>query len=110
MRCPKHQKASLATLSKFGKVCVSFELRSWPISEWERQMEKLSEYLRVAEAASFLGVSSNTLRNWVSADKIPSVRHPINSYRLFKRSDLEAVLRQAAGSPQRSSKRTRSAK
>ena len=57
-------------------------------------MPGLEEYLTVKEAAEFLGVAANTIRNWDLAGKIPVYRHPINSYRLFKREDLEEVLRQ----------------
>ena len=60
------------------------------------EVEKLSDYMRVAEAADYLGVSPNTLRNWVSAGKIDAVRHPVNDYRLFKRQDLDALLKKVA--------------
>ena len=43
-----------------------------------------------------MGVSPNTLRNWVNARKIVAVRHPLNDYRLFKREDLDALLKQVA--------------
>jgi DNA (cytosine-5)-methyltransferase 1 len=56
-------------------------------------MDKLDGYLRIREAAAFLGVSPNTLRNWGRGDKIPEFRHPVNNYRLYRRSDLEDVLR-----------------
>jgi excisionase family DNA binding protein len=59
-------------------------------------VEKLSDYLRISEAADYLGVSPNTLRNWVNAEKIIAVRHPVNDYRLFKREDLDAVLKKVA--------------
>lgn len=59
-------------------------------------MDKLSDYMRVAEAAEYLGVSPNTLRNWVNAGKIAAVRHPVNDYRLFMREDLDALLKQVA--------------
>lgn len=59
-------------------------------------MEKLSDYLRISEAAEYLGVSPNTLRNWVNAGKIAAVRHPINDYRLFKREDLDTLLKKVA--------------
>ena len=59
-------------------------------------MEKLSDYLRISEAAEYLGVSPNTLRNWVNAGKIAAVRHPLNDYRLFQREDLDALLKQVA--------------
>ena len=56
-------------------------------------MEKLSDYLRISEAAKHLGVSPNTLRNWVNAGKVAAIRHPVNDYRLFKRKDLDALLK-----------------
>lgn len=59
-------------------------------------MTKLSEYVKTAEAAEILGVSQNTLRNWAEAGKIPMHRNPANGYRLFKRSDLEQLLKQVA--------------
>lgn len=57
-------------------------------------MTKLNDYLRVSEAAEYLGVSPNTLRNWENAGKIVAHRHPMNSYRLFKREELDALLQQ----------------
>jgi excisionase family DNA binding protein len=65
---------------------------------------KLRDYLRISEAAEYLGVSPNTLRNWENAGKVVAVRHPVNSYRLFKRSDLDSLLRLVAqpnGKPSR---------
>ena len=58
-------------------------------------MTKLRDFLRISEAADYLGVSANTLRNWERAGKIVAHRHPVNRYRLFKREELDAVLRQA---------------
>ena len=55
-------------------------------------MPKLDEYLRIKEAAEYLGVARNTLRNWEAAGKIPVCRHPVNKYRLFKVADLERLL------------------
>mgnify|MGYP001203976754 FL=1 len=57
-------------------------------------MEKLSDYLRISDAAKYLGVSPNTLRNWVNAGKIAALRHPVNAYRLFKQEDLAVLLKQ----------------
>ncbi len=57
-------------------------------------MDKLRDYLRISEAAEYLGVSPNTLRNWENAGKIVAHRHPVNGYRLFKREELDAVLKQ----------------
>jgi MerR family transcriptional regulator, copper efflux regulator len=57
---------------------------------------KLRDYLRISEAAEYLGVSPNTLRNWENAGKVVAARHPVNGYRLFKREDLDALLKQVA--------------
>jgi MerR family copper efflux transcriptional regulator len=56
------------------------------------QEGKLDEYLTVGEAAEFLGVSPATLRNWDRAGKLVPYRHPLNKYRLYKKSDLEKLL------------------
>ena len=56
----------------------------------------LNGYLTVKEAADFLGVSSETLRNWDRTDKLKPHRHPLNGYRLYLREDLEAILSRAA--------------
>lgn len=63
-------------------------------------MERLTDYLRVREAAAFLGVSPNTLRNWGRDGKITEFRHPLNNYRLYRRDDLAEVLR-GVGEPTR---------
>ena len=68
-------------------------------------MVKLSDYLRISEAAEYLGVSPNTLRNWVNAGKIAAVRHPVNDYRLFKREDLDALLKKVAVASKKTTKR-----
>jgi DNA (cytosine-5)-methyltransferase 1 len=63
--------------------------------------------LRIQEAAAFLGVSPNTLRNWGRDEKIPEFRHPVNNYRLYRRSDLEELLRQVSRSVRAARKRAR---
>jgi excisionase family DNA binding protein len=66
---------------------------------WERfrtMMSKLTDYVKTAEAAEFLGVSQNTLRKWAEAGQVPMHRNPANGYRLFRRVDLEQFLRRAA--------------
>lgn len=52
----------------------------------------LDDYLTVGEAAEFLGVSPATLRNWDKMGKFISYRHPLNKYRLYRKSDLEELL------------------
>ncbi len=67
---------------------------------------KLDDYLTVTAAAKLLGVCPGTLRNWDQAGKLRSTRHPINGYRLYRQSDLEAVLKAAEGVPGALSERT----
>lgn len=50
-------------------------------------------FLRVKEAAKLLGVAPNTVRAWGETGKIPVYRHPANQYRLFRRKELEKILR-----------------
>jgi DNA (cytosine-5)-methyltransferase 1 len=61
-------------------------------------MTRLDEFVTVKEASEFLGVSPNTLRNWHRDGKIPVYRNPISNYRLFKKTDLEELLRQIEAS------------
>ena len=53
---------------------------------------KLSDYLSISKAAIFLGVTPNTLRNWEKGNKISVYRNPQNSYRLYKKDDLQSLL------------------
>ena len=57
-------------------------------------MTRLDEFVTIKEASEFLGVSPNTLRNWHRDGKIPVHRNPMNGYRLFKKADLEELLKQ----------------
>ena len=54
-------------------------------------MQSTNDYLLVNEAAEFLGVSPNTIRNWGRNGKITEYRHAVNNYRLFKQSELEKI-------------------
>ncbi|MFH1924681.1 MAG: helix-turn-helix domain-containing protein [Planctomycetota bacterium] len=63
-------------------------------------MPKLHQYLRIKDAAAYLGVARNTLRNWEAAGKIKVRWHPMNRYRLFKVSDLDKLLRKTEQSVQ----------
>jgi DNA (cytosine-5)-methyltransferase 1 len=53
---------------------------------------KISDYLTIAQASAFLGISKNTLRNWEKNKKLIPLRHPVNRYRLYKLGDLERFL------------------
>lgn len=55
-------------------------------------MKKVNEYMNIKEAAHFVGVTQNTLRNWEKEKKFTVLRHPLNNYRLYKKEDLEQFL------------------
>jgi len=56
-------------------------------------MYKISDYLKIEEAAEVLGITSNTLRKWEKEKKIKVYRNPINKYRMYLKEDLEALLK-----------------
>ena len=60
------------------------------------QERQLSEYMTVQQAASMLGVSSSTLRNWDRMGKLRAFRHPFNGYRLYLQTELEKILKYVA--------------
>ena len=55
-------------------------------------MPGMNNYLSVSGAASFLGVSASTIRNWDRTGKLKAFRHPINNYRLYERRQLQELL------------------
>jgi MerR family transcriptional regulator, copper efflux regulator len=55
-------------------------------------MTATKEYLKIKEAAEFLNVTAQTLRNWEKQDKFKAYRHPMNNYRLYKKTELEKVI------------------
>ena len=57
-------------------------------------MKKIQDYLQIKSAAEFVGVSPGTLRNWEREGKLTTHRHPINRYRLYKKEDLQILLKQ----------------
>ena len=56
-------------------------------------MQTNNEYMTVKDAAEMLGIAPNTLRSWGATGAIVEYRHPVNNYRLYKRSDLEQLRR-----------------
>jgi excisionase family DNA binding protein len=50
------------------------------------------KFITIKEAASILGVSTMTLRNWDKAGKLKANRHPFNNYRVYKIEDIENIL------------------
>ena len=51
------------------------------------------DFVLVKEAAGMLGVCVNTIRAWGASGKITEYRHPVNGYRMFKRKELEQIVR-----------------
>ena len=47
------------------------------------------EYYSIADVADILSVSKETLRRWDANGKLIPIRHPINNYRVYHRSQLE---------------------
>ena len=72
-------------------------------------MTATDEYLLVKQAAELLGVSTNTVRAWASSGKLQEYRHPMNNYRLYKKSEVQALLKQIAN-PEPVNPRIREAK
>jgi len=50
-----------------------------------------STYITIGDACHLLGISPNTLRSWGAAGKITEYRHPMNNYRLFRRTEIERL-------------------
>lgn len=65
-------------------------------------MLKEKGFVHVKKAAEILGVCPNTVRAWGAEGKLTEYRHPLNNYRLFKRKELEQVLRKLERSGGRS--------
>lgn len=62
------------------------------------------KYVKVREAAAILGVCPNTVRAWGATGRISEYRHPVNAYRLYRKSDLEELLAQVEKSRTQPSK------
>lgn len=52
---------------------------------------RMKENITLREAATLLGVSKETLRNWDRAGKLKSIRHPVNNYRTYDREKVMKV-------------------
>jgi excisionase family DNA binding protein len=51
--------------------------------------EKFDDYLTIAQAAAYVGVSAATLRRWDKDQKLTAVRRPGSQYRYYRIADLE---------------------
>jgi len=53
----------------------------------------MTEYFTIKQAADYLNVTGQTLRNWDKSGKLKPYRHPMNNYRLYKKADLDRLLK-----------------
>ncbi len=51
-----------------------------------------NKYITIKDAASILGVSKLTLRNWDKNGKLKAYRHPFNNYRIYRVEDIDQVI------------------
>lgn len=58
-------------------------------------MMKKAGFVSVKEASEILDVAPNTVRSWGANGTITEYRHPANNYRLYKKVELEKLLKQA---------------
>lgn len=70
-----------------------------------QKVDSSSKFLLVTETAGVLGVSANTVRAWAASGKLIEHRHPVNNYRLFRRSEVEALARKIANPPESATRR-----
>ena len=60
------------------------------------KVDNFKRYVKVKEASEILGVSIMTLCRWDAKGKLKPFRHPINNYRLYKKSELEKLLKKVS--------------
>ena len=51
----------------------------------------MGKYITLSEAAKLVGKSKETLRRWDREGKLSAVREPMSNYRVYKKSQVEAV-------------------
>ncbi len=64
------------------------------MSKLEKKEINLKDLLTINEAAELVGVDKMTLRRWDNAGKLKAYRNPMNKYRLYKREELEDLLKE----------------
>ena len=52
----------------------------------------MKEYLTIKESADLLGVTPQTLRAWEKKGELVPYRNPINNYRMYKVTQIEAFI------------------
>jgi excisionase family DNA binding protein len=54
-------------------------------------MNLKKEFITIKEAAEILSVSRDTLRRWDKAGKLKTKRHPMNNFRIYNPTEVEAL-------------------
>lgn len=52
----------------------------------------MKDYLTLAETSELVGKSKETLRRWDNEGILKAVREPVSNYRVYKKSDVQALL------------------
>ena len=60
--------------------------------------EEESDFMRVAAAAEYVGVSAQTLRRWDRDGRVPAVKRPGSTHRYYRRA---VSSRELCGAPDR---------
>lgn len=55
-------------------------------------MTEVNNFINIQDAASMLGVTTATLRNWDKGGKLKAIRHPMNNYRVYRLEDVVSLL------------------
>jgi len=53
---------------------------------------KINDFLNIKDAADYLGVTVNSLRNWDKSGTLKAQRNPYNNYRMYSKESLNKVL------------------
>lgn len=60
-------------------------------------MTEANNFINIQDAASMLGVTTATLRNWDKGGKLKAIRHPMNNYRVYRLEDVVSLLNNENG-------------
>ena len=55
-------------------------------------MQETDSLITIKDAASMLGVTKSTLRNWDKNDKLNPIRNPVNNYRMYQLTDVISII------------------
>ena len=53
----------------------------------------MNDYMKIKEASEYIKVTGQTLRNWDKLGKLKPYRHPMSNYRLYKKTELDKIIK-----------------